>query len=171
MENDFIPREIIEAKIYVFRGQKVMLDRDLAGLYQVTTAALNQAVRRNIERFPADFMFILDDDESRCLISQFVISKKVGRGGTRKSIVVFTEHGIAMLSSVLRSSRAIAVNIQIIRAFSKLRELVSQNEDLLKKIEALELRYDGQFSLVFDALRKLVPPHEPENRPEIGFHD
>ena len=168
MNNDFIPREIIEAKIYVFRGQKVMIDRDLASLYQVTTAALNQAVRRNIERFPEDFMFQLTINESQNLISQIVISSY---GGYRRLPFAFTEQGVAMLSSVLRSSRAISINIQIIRAFTKLRELISQNEDLLKKIEALELRYDGQFSLVFEALRKLVPPPHEEKRPEIGFHD
>lgn len=168
--NELIPRELIEAKIYVFRGQKVMLDHDLARLYQVETKVLNQAVRRNSERFPEDFMFRLIKDEYSCLKSQIVTSN-VGRGGKHKLPYVFTEHGVAMLSSVLRGSRAVAVNIQIIRTFNKLRELISQNNDLLLKIDSLELRYDEQFKIVFDAIRKILPTNNDEKRPEIGFHD
>ena len=122
-------------KIHIIRGQKVMLDRDLAELYGVETRVLNQSVSRNIIRFPADFMFQLDDTEFKNLISQFVISN---RGGTRKLPYAFTEQGVAMLSSVLNSERAIQVNIQIMRAFTMLRQMISSHEDLRKKIEAME---------------------------------
>ncbi|MBI4138677.1 ORF6N domain-containing protein [Candidatus Uhrbacteria bacterium] len=162
-----VPYERIESKIYLIRGQKVMLDRDLAVLYGVTTGALNQAVRRNLNRFPSDFMFKLTSTELKILISQTVISNE-GRGGVRKEPLVFTEQGIAMLSSVLKSERAILVNIQIIRTFTKLREMIAQNADLRLKLEALEMRYDQQFKIVFDAIRLLLA--EDETPPtEIGF--
>ena len=169
MDISIIPIERIESRIYVIRGKKVMLDRDLAELYGVKTQVLNQAVKRNHERFPADFMFRLSLNEAECLISQIVISK-VGRGGIRHLPMVFTEQGIAMLSSVLNSQRAIQVNIQIIRTFSKLREMISENDHLRHKLELMEKQYDEQFKIVFDALHRLL---EDEESPkcEIGFRE
>ncbi len=163
----FVPAAVIEGKIYVIRGQRVMMDRDLARLYGVSTMALNQAVKRNNERFPKDFMFKLTVYEAKSLISQFVISKP-GRGGMRKRPVVFTELGVAMLSSVLRSPRAIAVNIQIMRIFSRIREMLAENADLRLKIEAMEKQYDEQFKIVFDAIRRMIAEDAGEKR-EIGF--
>lgn len=163
--NDIIPAESIVNKIYIFRGVKVMIDSDLAELYGVETKVLNQAVKRNIERFPTDFMFHLDKEEFDCLRSQFVTSN---RGGQRYLPNVFTEHGILMLSSVLNSVKAIQVNIQIMRTFSKLRQMLSTHEDLKKKIEEMESRYDYQFRIVFDAIKKLIADDQkPERR--IGF--
>lgn len=171
MENEtiseLVPLERIEAKILLIRGKKVMLDRDLAMLYGVTTASLNQAVKRNQGRFPEDFMFKLSLTELKNLISQIVISS-FGHGGVRRCPLAFTEQGVAMLSSVLRSERAIRVNIQIMRTFTKLRELIGQNEDLQRKIEALESRYDEQFKIVFDAIRQLIAEDEAPTT-EIGF--
>jgi len=147
-----------------------MLDRDLAQLYGVETRALNQAVRRNIDRFPADFMFHLTREEI-LRISQFVTSS--GHPGVRtlkfsKNVMVFTEHGVAMLSSVLNSSRAVQVNIQIMRTFAKLREIISQHKDLARRLDELEKKYDAQFKIVFDAIRQLMASPEPKKRP-IGF--
>lgn len=165
-----IPMEIIERKIYLIRGQKVMLDRDLAELYGVETRVLNQAVRRNIDRFPDDFMFSLTRDEIR-RISQFVISSKDSGIETlkfSKSVMAFTEQGVAMLSSVLNSKRAIQVNIQIMRAFVKLREMLYSHRELAKRLEELERKYDAQFKVFFDAIRKLmIPPEKPKRK--IGF--
>jgi hypothetical protein len=144
-----------------------MIDRDLALLYGVRTMVLNQAVRRNITRFPEDFMFQLDDAEFRNWKSQFVISNR-DQMGLRKRPFAFTEQGVAMLSSVLRSERAVRVNIQIMRTFMKLRELIGQNEELRLKIEALESRYDRQFKVVFDAIRQLLAEEE-KPKEEIGF--
>ncbi len=158
-----LPTEIIENRIYVFRGQKVMLDRDLAGLYGVKTMALNQAVRRNIERFPENFMFQLTKDEVN-LISQIVISSW---GGTRKPPFVFTEHGIAMLSGVLKSKRAIAINIQIINAFIALRDMAIEHSDLRLRVDFLEKQYDAQFKIVFDALRETID--DVSKKAAIGF--
>jgi len=165
-----VPLERIERSILLIRGQKVMLDRDLAQLYGVETRALNQAVRRNIDRFPADFMFHLTREEIM-RISQFVISS--GHPGVRtlkfsKNVMVFTEHGVAMLSSVLNSSRAVQVNIQIMRTFAKLREIISQHKDLARRLDELEKKYDAQFKIVFDAIRQLMASPEPKKRP-IGF--
>jgi hypothetical protein len=162
-------------KIYLIRGQKVMLDRDLAELYGVETRILNQAVKRNEQRFPADFMFRLTEKEAKNLISQNVISSW---GGTRKSPFVFTEQGVAMLSSVLNSERAIKVNIQIIRIFTRMRQLLLTHKDILVKLERLEKQMIKQNSrikqseediqMVFAALKQLLnPPLEP--RPRIGF--
>lgn len=162
-----VPATVIEGKIYLIRGQKVMVDRDLAQIYGVSTMALNQAVKRNLERFPRDFVFQLSLSEAKSLISQFVISKP-GRGGLRKGPVVFTELGVAMLSSVLRSPRAIAANIQIMRTFSRLREMFAENDDLRRKIEAMEKQYDEQFKIVFDAIRRMVA-EDDTGKPEIGF--
>ncbi len=164
-----IPEERIEAKIYLIRGKKVMLDRDLALLYGVTTKVLNQAVKRNIERFPDDFMFNLSLNEAPNLKSQIVTSNS-GHGGRRKPTFAFTELGVAMLSSVLKSPRAIAVNIQIMRTFAKLRDILANHESLRLKLEDMEKRYDEQFRSVFDALRRLIAEDE-EPKPEIGFHE
>jgi hypothetical protein len=164
------PIEVIERKIYLNRSQKVMLDRDLAQLYGVETRALNQAVRRNIARFPADFMFSLTREEIT-RISQFVISSGTAPDKTlkfSKNVLVFTEYGIAMLSSVLNSSRAIQVNIQIMRTFGKLREMIASHKDLVKKLDGLEKKYDGQFQIVFEAIRQILEVEEKPKR-NIGF--
>ncbi|MFH1860793.1 MAG: ORF6N domain-containing protein [bacterium] len=163
--DQLIPIEGIEAKILLIRGQKVMLDRDLAELYGVETRVLIQAVKRNIERFPEDFMFQLTKEEFEILISHFVISSW---GGTRKLPYAFTEQGVAMLSSVLNSERAILVNIQIMRTFTKLRTILASHEDLRKKIEAMENKYDTQFKVVFDAIKSLMSPLTKEQK-KIGF--
>lgn len=159
----------IEQRILSFRGYRVMLDRDLAELYGVPTGTLNQAVSRNIARFPADFAFRLTADESVRLISQSVISN--GRGGNRHAPRVFTEQGVAMLSSVLRSRRAVDVNIGIMRAFVRVRELLATHRDLARKIDEMERKYDGKFATVFDAIRNLMapPPDRAPPRPRIGF--
>jgi|SRR3989338_3741627 len=159
-----VPVEVIERKIFLIRRQKVMLDRDLAQLYGVETRVLNQAVRRNIERFPDDFMFSLTREEIRNL-SQIVISSKIKHA---PNVFVFTEHGVAMLSSVLNSPMAVQVNIQIMRTFTKLREIMSQHKDLAKRLDKLEKKYDAQFKVVFDAIRQLMIPPEPK-RKRIGF--
>jgi ORF6N domain len=161
------PVERIERSILLIRGHKVMLDADLAVLYAVSTKRLNEQVRRNRSRFPGDFMFQLTREEVRSLRSQFATSKK-GRGGRRYAPLVFTEQGIAMLSTVLNSERAIQVNIEIMRAFVRLREMIATHKDLARKLEVLEKRYDGQFKVVFDAIRELMAWPEPNKR-KIGF--
>lgn len=169
--SDLIPVEAIANKIYVIRSHKVMLDRDLAELYQVETRILTQAVRRNIKRFPDDFMFVLKEREFSLLISQSVISKTTGRGGTRKPPMVFTEQGVAMLSSVLKSERAIEVNIAIMRAFVRMRELLATNKKLAQKLGELEKRlteHDENFQIVFEAIRQLLEDDEKPKR-KIGF--
>jgi hypothetical protein len=160
-----IPIEVIERKIFILRGQKVMLDKDLADLYGVLTRDLNKAVRRNLDRFPEDFMFYLTGEEFDNLKFHFGTSSW---GGTRKTPAAFTEHGILMLSSVLRSKRAIQVNIAIMRTFVRLREMLASNTELARKLDALEKKYDRQFRIVFDAIRKLLEPPMPPKRP-IGF--
>jgi hypothetical protein len=169
-EKMLVPVELIEGKILLIRGQKVMLDRDLAVLYSVETRALNQAVRRNIERFPEDFMLRLTREEIM-RISQFVISSVHPGIKTlkfSKNVMAFTEHGVAMLSSILNSPRAVQVNIQIMRTFAKLREIISQHKDLARRLDDLEKKYDAQFKVVFDAIRQLMQSPEPKRRP-IGF--
>ncbi|MFC1767284.1 ORF6N domain-containing protein [Candidatus Margulisiibacteriota bacterium] len=164
MAKEVITREVIENKIYLIRGQKVMLDRDLALLYGVKTKNLKRQVRRNIKRFPGDFAFRLTKEENlRC---QIVTSSW---GGRRYLPYVFTEQGVAMLSTVLNSERAIEVNIQIMRAFVKLRKILSSHAELRRKIEAIESKYDANFKVVFDAIRKLM--EEPVKKPSkrIGF--
>ena len=163
-----VPVETIEQKILQIRGQKVMLDRDLAVLYGVETRVLNQAVRRNIDRFPKDFMLVLTRKEIQ-RISQFVISSE-GMNTLKfsKSVYAFTENGVAMLSTVLNSQKAIHVNIQIMRTFTKLREIISANKDLSKRLDELEKKYDAQFRIVFDAIRELTTPPEPKHR-RMGF--
>jgi len=160
---------VIERRIYLIRGQKVMLDSDLAELYEVPTKVLNQAVRRNARRFPEDFMFQLTAEEAESLRSQIVTLKPTGRGRHRKYLpYVFTEQGVAMLSSVLNSERAIEANIVIMRAFVRLREMMLSNDELNRKINALERKYDEKFKVVFTALRKLIAAPEKPRR-EIGF--
>ncbi len=161
-----VPTGIIQNKIFTIRGKKVMFDKDLAELYGVTTGALIQAVKRNVRRFPDDFMFHLTRQEFTALISHFVISK--GRGGTRKLPYAFTDYGILMLSSVLNSERAIQVNIQIMRTFAKLREMLASHKELKRKIEEMEKRYDDQFKVVFRAIRELLEPPQKSRKP-IGF--
>ena len=163
--SEIIPTELIAEKIFLVRGKKVMLDRDLAMLYEVETRALKQAVRRNPERFPEDFMFILSNQEFRNLRSQFVTSSY---GGTRYNPMAFTEQGVAMLSSVLKSKRAILVNIQIMRTFTNLRKMLATHDDLRKKIEEMETKYDYQFQIVFDAIKQQIAVEEKPKR-EIGF--
>lgn len=165
---EIVPYEQIEGKIYLLRGKKVMLDRDLAVLYGVKTMVLNQAVKRNIKRFPADFMFVLSEVEAKNLRSQFVISSLGNYGGVRYLPTAFTEQGVAMLSGILNSDRAIAVNIQIIRTFAKLREMIQENDYLRRKLEVLEKDYDKKFAIVFDAIRRLLNSEE-EPKPIIGF--
>ena len=161
-----IPLERIERSILLIRGQKVMLSTDLAELYQVEPRVLVQAVKRNIARFPEDFMFQLTEEEFYNLKSQFVISSW---GGLRRAKpYAFTEQGVAMLSSVLNSEIAIKVNIEIMRAFVRLRRLLASHADLARKLEALEKKYDTQFKVVFEAIRELMKPPETKKRP-IGF--
>ena len=167
-KTDLISIKKIEKAIYLIRGEKVMLDRDLANLYGVSTAALNQAVRRNRERFPADFMFQLTSVEVADLNrSQIVIGSQKHRD-PRSRPYAFTEQGVAMLSSVLRSKRAITVNIEIMRAFVKLRELFVSNTELARRLDELESKYDKQFKIVFVAIRHLMAK-PVKDRKEIGF--
>jgi len=205
--NKVVPIQQVESLIYLIRGQKVMIDSDLAALYGVEARTLNQAVKRNVDRFPDDFMFRLSEQETELLMrsqiatasagnssqfvmsskesaenpsktivsagmnsSQFVMSSKKHRGLTYKPYV-FTEQGIAMLSSVLRSPRAVQVNIEIMRAFVKIRQWLSSNAELSQRLTALEKKYDAQFKIVFDAIRKIIEtPAESAPRKEIGFH-
>lgn len=162
-ENFLIPSEVIVSKIYIFRNKKVMLDRDLARLYGVQVRVLNQAVKRNIKRFPEDFMFKLDKIELRKARSQFVTLQKGGWGS-----FAFTEQGVAMLSSVLNSDRAISVNIQIIRTFTKIRELLATNEALQRKMMDMERKYDGKIKEIFDTLGFLLE-EKIKPKKEIGF--
>ena len=160
-----ISLERIEKSIYLIRGQKVMLDSDLAALYSVPTKRLNEQVRRNRERFPKDFMFQLSNQELGNLKSQIATSSW---GGRRKPTHAFTEHGALMAATILNSKVAVQVSIQIVRTFAKLRQLLSTHADLARKLNALEQKYDHQFKIVFDAIRQLMMPPEPERKP-IGF--
>jgi hypothetical protein len=177
-DRSLIPIERIERSILLIRGQKVMLDRDLASLYGVTTKVLNQAVKRHKDRFPEDFMFQLTIEEARIWWTE------VRGSGLRSQIVTlkrgqhikyrpyaFTEHGILMLSSVLNSERAVKVNIEIMRAFVRLRRMLASHADLARKLRALEKKYDAQFKIVFDAIRQLMEPPPELERPKrrIGF--
>ena len=160
-----IPSERIESAILIIRGEKVLLDKDLALLYGVSTSALNKAVTRNFDRFPPDFMFQLTREEFSNLKFHFGTSSW---GGTRKLPRAFTEQGVAMLSSVLKSKRAVRVNIEIMRAFVRLRQMMSAHKDLERRLVALEKKYDKQFKVVFDAIRALMsPPKKPTKK--IGF--
>jgi len=160
-----VPVDHVEQMILSIRGCKVILDKDLASLYGVSTSNLNKAVNRNIERFPEDFMFQLSATEFNDLKFHFGTSSW---GGTRKMPHAFTEQGVAMLSSVLRSPRAAQVNIEIMRAFVKLRELLASNRELARKLDELEKKYDSQFKIIFDAIRQLMAqPAKPKRK--IGF--
>ena len=184
-----VPMERIERVIYLIREQKVMLDRDLAVLYCVETRALNQAVKRNLARFPDDFMFQLtpaEADEVLLLVSQSVAPAPGGSSNSSQTVMssrkhrgrsylpyAFTEQGVAMLSSVLRSTRAVQVNIAIMRTFVQLRRLMDSNRDLARRIDSLEKKYDEQFRVVFDAIKRLIAEDKArKSRPrrEIGFH-
>lgn len=190
-KSTLIPVERIERRILLLRGQKVMLDFQLAELYEVETRALNQAVQRNLERFPEDFMFQLNREEAeQVLRSQIVIlndenasNPKQKAGNSRSQFVTlkrgqhlkyapyaFTEQGVAMLSSVLRSQRAVQVNIAIMRTFVQLRQMLASNAGLAKKLAALEAKYDEQFKVVFDAIRELMSKPTPLTGGEMGFH-
>jgi hypothetical protein len=166
-----VPVELIERRIYLIRSQKVMLDADLADLYQVETRSLIQAVKRNFDRFPEDFMFQLTKEEEESLRSQTVISNVGSRGGRRYSPYVFSEHGVTMLSSVLNSQRAVQMNILIIRAFVKLREVLATHKDLARKMEELELQqkeHGQQLAAVYSIVKRLIDvPAKPQN--PIGF--
>jgi hypothetical protein len=175
--NELMPMERIENRIYLIRGQKVMLDRDLAELYGVSTKALNQAVKRNSQRFPEDFMFSLTRQEI-IRMSQFVTSSKKADLDAKikysKSVNALTENGVAMLSSVLRSERAILVNLQIMRTFTKLRQILSSHQELAKKLEQLESQYakhEVEITTVFKVLKKLMeqPEVEEGSKKRIGF--
>lgn len=182
MSKPSTPPPRIERRILVMRDQKVMIDADLAALYGVTTSALVQAVKRNLDRFPEDFMFQLDAAEWDALRSQSVISN-AGRGGRRYAPYAFTEQGVAMLSSVLGSAQAIAVNIEIMRAFVRLREVIVSNKELAQRLDELENKADlmsvqhdtfahntrVQLKQVFDAIRELMTPIEPPRKRPIGF--
>ncbi len=165
-----LPDELVMNKIYIIRNQKVMLDRDLAELYQVETGRLNEQVKRNLKRFPEDFMFQLTQSEFENLISQFAISSW---GGTRKMPYVFTEQGVVMLSSVLNSDRSIAVNIQIMRIFTKVRQMLTDNTELRLDIEKIKKKLDNQdknMEIVFRYLDELLEKKEnPKPRPKIGY--
>lgn len=170
-ETELVPPEIIEKKIFLLRGQKVMLSPHLAMLYGVETRVLNQAVKRNISRFPSDFLFQLNDTEVDWLVSQNVIPHRKHFGGTLP--YAFTEQGVAMLSSVLRSERAIQMNIAIMRAFVKLREILSTHKELALKLKQLETKiekHDEDIQAIFEAIRRLMaPPPEPPQKRRIGF--
>jgi len=178
---NLVPSDLIEKKIFLLRSQKVMLSIHLADLYQVEPKVLTQAVKRNIERFPRDFMFQLTWDEVSRLKSQFVTSNVISDKVSRSQFVTLkrglnikyppyalTEQGVAMLSSVLRSKRAIQVNIEIMRAFVKLRKILSSHVELARKLEALEKKYDSHFKVVFEAIRQLMASKESPNK-RIGF--
>src|SRR5438309_5910268 len=170
MKREIIPIQQIAQAIRWVRGERILLDFDLARLYRVTTGNLNKAVRRNRDRFPADFMFQLTAEETKSLIFQFGMSK--GRGGRRHFPYAFTEQGVAMLSSVLKSERAVKVNIAIMRAFVNLRQTLETNREFARKFSELERRvgkHDKEIAAIIDAIRQLMAPPEKPKR-EIGFH-
>ena len=162
-----IPVEMIEKKILLIRGEKVMLDADIAELYGVETKMLVRAVKRNIDRFPSDFMIQLNRKEFENLRFQFGTSSRWG--GRRYLPYAFTEQGVAMLSSVLNSERAVKVNIEIMRAFVRLRQMLASNAELARKLDALEKKYDHQFKVVFDAIKQLMIPPDTKKKSKIGF--
>ena len=167
-QNAIVPPALISQKIFFVRGTRVMLDADLARLYGVATKNLNKAVKRNTSRFPSDFMFQLSPKELHSLGFQSGTSKP-GRGGRRYVPYAFTEQGVAMLSSVLRSSRAVQVNVAIVRTFVRLREMLTTHEELRRKIDAMEKRYDARFQAVFETIRQMLETPIPAKKP-IGFH-
>ena len=161
-----VPVDAIVSRILLFRGQRIMLSDDLAELYGVQVRQLTQAVRRNPDRFPEDFMFQLDGDEFESLIQQDSAARW---GGRRHAPLAFTEEGVAMLSSVLRSQRAVQVNVEIMRAFVRLRRMISEHADLVARLDALEAKYDQQFAQVFQAIRQLMAPPLPGDKHAYGF--
>ena len=163
-----VPIERIERAILSLRGEKVMLDADLSALYGVTTKRLNEQVKRNLDRFPDDFMFQLTTEEVEALRSQIATSNE-GRGGRRYLPYAFTEHGALMLANILNSKRAAQTSVQVVRAFIRMRQILASTGELAEKLKALEKKYDSQFKVVFDAIRPLISPPEPKRR-EIGFH-
>ena len=162
-----VPTEFVENAILLVRGERVILDADLAKLYGVTTARLNQQVKRNLERFPSDFMFELTKKEYESLMLQIATSS-VTHGGRRKLPFVFTEHGAIMAANVLNSKTAVQASVQVVRAFIRLRQMLTSNAELARKLSDLERKYDSQFRVVFDAIRQLMTPPEPQ-RKQIGF--
>ncbi len=168
-ETALIPIERIQGRILLIRNQKVLLDVDLAQLYGVTTFNLNKAVARNKDRFPPDFMFQLSDQEFRALKFQFGIANQTGRGGRRTAPYAFTEQGVAMLSSVLRSKTAVLVNVQIMRSFAKLREMLQSNEALNRRLLALEQRVDSQGKKILSIISALESPKPVPRKRQIGF--
>jgi hypothetical protein len=172
MSNELIPLEQIQNRILVLRGHRVLLDRDLAVFYGVSTRALNQAVKRNEDRFPADFRFLLNQEEVDALKSQIVTSN-VGRGGIRKPPSAFTEHGILMAATVLNSPRAVQMSIIIVRVFAALRQTAMAQKELAKKLAELDARvgtHDKQIAEIVRAIRQLLAPPGPEHDRKIGFH-
>jgi hypothetical protein len=169
INTSLIPMERIERAILLIRGEKVMLDSDLAVIYGVSTKALNQAVKRNASRFPLDFMFRLSEDEVAVLNRSQIVTGSQKHRDPRFPPYAFTEHGALMLANVLNSERAAQTSVQVVRAFVRLRQLLSSNTELARKLEALENKYDRQFKAVFDAIRQLMSPPK-EKRREIGFH-
>lgn len=165
--NSIIPAELIEQKILVIRGERVMLDADLAVLYGVETKRLNEQVRRNKERFPEDFMFPVTVDEKAEVVANCDHLSKLKFSPNLP--YAFTEHGAIMAASVLNTPHAVAVSVQVVRAFVKLREMISTHKDLAKKLESLEQKYDSQFKMVFDAIRQLMVPVESKKKRAIGF--
>ena len=163
--NNLMPAERVESKIYLIRGQKVMLDRDLAELYGVTTSQLKRQVKRNAYRFPADFMFVLSEKEVSDVVCQIGIPSKSYFGGALP--FAFTEHGILMLSSVLNSKRAILVNIQIMKTFTRLRQILATHKELREKIEQMERKYDKQFKVIFEYIKSLL--NGDKGKGKIGF--
>jgi hypothetical protein len=166
-ESNLIPIGRVEQAIYLIRGQKVMLDRDLAALYEVETKVLNQTVKRNAKRFPSDFMFRLSADEKKELVT--ICDRFETLKHSSAAPLAFTEQGVAMLSGILKSDRAIAVNIAIMRTFVKMRQMIASSEELSQRLDELESKYNEQFRLVFEAIRELMIPPEPKKNP-IGFH-
>jgi hypothetical protein len=164
--SDIISIDIIQQQIFFIRGHKVMLDKDLAVLYGVKPIRLREQVKRNIKRFPDDFMFQLNDQEIDIMVSQNAIPSRKHLGGYQP--YVFTEQGVAMLATVLNSERAVHANIAIMRAFVKLRQMLASNTELARKLDALEKKYDAQFKIVFDAIRQLMTPQVPK-KGQIGF--
>jgi phage regulator Rha-like protein len=169
--NEIIPIEVIQQKIFLLRGHKVMLDTDLADLYGVTVKRLNEQVKRNVNRFPQDFMFQLSEEENQSLRSHFA-TLKIGRGHHRKYLpYVFTEHGTIMLANVLNSPTSVQASIQVVRAFVKLRQILSTHKELAHKLIELERKiedHDEEIHTIFEAIRQLMAPPEP-NKKQIGF--
>ncbi len=167
-ETPLIPMERIEKSILLIRGDRVILDADLAALYGVTTARLNQQVRRNIDRFPEDFAFPLTSEEFGNLKLHFATSSS-GWGGRRKPPLAFTEHGALMAANVLKTSTAVKTSLQVVRTFVRLRQMLASHTELARKLAALEKRYDAQFKVVFDAVRQLMSSPESKKQRRIGF--